>query len=153
MAGFVDEDSNGDVSFRPPRRIPPTRHFEDSRSSEDGTPESHDFPLPREGKRPFEKAFGGAAQAEIEEDEEEEEKEIQPARKARRRSSGAPSRVKGPWTDEEDRLLHDLVQRHGPRSWRLIADHMHGRCVPPPTVMLMRSEFRLFVTFLCIEIK
>jgi Myb-like DNA-binding domain len=38
-----------------------------------------------------------------------------------------PSLVKGPWTDEEDRLVLHLVHTHGPQKWTQIAEHLPGR--------------------------
>nr|AGN52088.1 MYB-related transcription factor [Salvia miltiorrhiza]AGN52198.1 MYB-related transcription factor [Salvia miltiorrhiza] len=36
-------------------------------------------------------------------------------------------RIKGPWSPEEDDLLQQLVQRHGPRNWSLISKSIPGR--------------------------
>lgn len=36
-------------------------------------------------------------------------------------------RIKGPWTPEEDRALHALVERLGPRNWSLISKSVPGR--------------------------
>lgn len=36
-------------------------------------------------------------------------------------------RVKGPWSPEEDELLQQLVQKHGPRNWSLISKTIPGR--------------------------
>ncbi|XWS45216.1 hypothetical protein CRYUN_Cryun15aG0117100 [Craigia yunnanensis] len=36
-------------------------------------------------------------------------------------------RIKGPWSPEEDDLLHKLVQKHGPRNWSLISKSIPGR--------------------------
>ncbi|KAG5623877.1 hypothetical protein H5410_009095 [Solanum commersonii] len=36
-------------------------------------------------------------------------------------------RVKGPWSPEEDVLLQQLVQKHGPRNWSLISKSIPGR--------------------------
>ncbi|KAK4258798.1 hypothetical protein QN277_005207 [Acacia crassicarpa] len=36
-------------------------------------------------------------------------------------------RVKGPWSPEEDELLHKLVQHHGPRNWSTISKSIPGR--------------------------
>ncbi len=33
----------------------------------------------------------------------------------------------GPWTKEEDQLLIDLVNKHGPKRWSIIAASLHGR--------------------------
>jgi hypothetical protein len=35
--------------------------------------------------------------------------------------------VKGPWTDEEDAKVLDLVATHGAKRWSLIASHLPGR--------------------------
>lgn len=34
---------------------------------------------------------------------------------------------KGPWTEEEDKKVIDLVKRYGPKKWTLIATHLEGR--------------------------
>lgn len=34
---------------------------------------------------------------------------------------------KGPWTEEEDRKVVDLVAQYGPKKWTLIATHLDGR--------------------------
>nr|QGV85750.1 transcription factor [Lavandula angustifolia] len=36
-------------------------------------------------------------------------------------------RIKGPWSPEEDALLQQLVQKHGPRNWSLISKSIPGR--------------------------
>ncbi|KAK8483542.1 hypothetical protein V6N13_052627 [Hibiscus sabdariffa] len=36
-------------------------------------------------------------------------------------------RIKGPWSPNEDNLLHRLVQKHGPRNWSLISKSIPGR--------------------------
>ncbi|KAI5684502.1 hypothetical protein M9H77_05730 [Catharanthus roseus] len=36
-------------------------------------------------------------------------------------------RIKGPWSPEEDELLQQLVQKHGPRNWSLISKSIQGR--------------------------
>ncbi|KAG8367098.1 hypothetical protein BUALT_Bualt16G0037300 [Buddleja alternifolia] len=36
-------------------------------------------------------------------------------------------RIKGPWSPEEDDLLQQLVQKHGPRNWTLISRSIPGR--------------------------
>lgn len=36
-------------------------------------------------------------------------------------------RIKGPWSPEEDDLLQQLVQTHGPRNWSLISKSIPGR--------------------------
>ncbi|KAK7255823.1 hypothetical protein RIF29_29245 [Crotalaria pallida] len=38
-----------------------------------------------------------------------------------------PELVKGPWTQEEDDKIIELVQRHGPTKWSLIAKSLPGR--------------------------
>lgn len=38
-----------------------------------------------------------------------------------------PSLIKGPWTEEEDRLVVQLVHLHGPQKWTQIAEHLPGR--------------------------
>jgi hypothetical protein len=38
-----------------------------------------------------------------------------------------PELVKGPWTKEEDEQLVDLVGKHGPKRWTLIAKHLKSR--------------------------
>ncbi|XP_067118507.1 transcriptional activator Myb-like isoform X3 [Centruroides vittatus] len=38
-----------------------------------------------------------------------------------------PDLVKGPWTKEEDEMVMDLVKKHGPKKWTLIAKHLKGR--------------------------
>ena len=35
--------------------------------------------------------------------------------------------VKGPWTEEEDRLVLHLVETNGPQKWTQIAEHLPGR--------------------------
>jgi hypothetical protein len=44
-------------------------------------------------------------------------------------AGGADSKatVKGPWTLEEDKMLVELVNQHGPKKWKLIAAHLQGR--------------------------
>ncbi|RWV83787.1 hypothetical protein GW17_00054562, partial [Ensete ventricosum] len=37
------------------------------------------------------------------------------------------TRIKGPWSPEEDASLQRLVQRHGPRNWSLISRSIPGR--------------------------
>ena len=34
---------------------------------------------------------------------------------------------KGPWTDEEDRKVIELVQTHGPKKWSQIASELPGK--------------------------
>lgn len=34
---------------------------------------------------------------------------------------------KGPWTDDEDQKVIELVARYGPKKWTLIATHLEGR--------------------------
>ncbi|XP_059641739.1 transcription factor MYB44-like [Cornus florida] len=36
-------------------------------------------------------------------------------------------RIKGPWSPEEDDMLQNLVQQHGPRNWSLISKAIPGR--------------------------
>lgn len=43
------------------------------------------------------------------------------------RNSGAPDKIKGPWSAEEDRVLTRLVDRYGPRNWSLISRYVNGR--------------------------
>ncbi|KAI3374827.1 hypothetical protein L3Q82_021049 [Scortum barcoo] len=38
-----------------------------------------------------------------------------------------PELVKGPWTQEEDERVIDLVRKHGVKRWSLIAKHLHSR--------------------------
>ncbi|PWA32053.1 hypothetical protein CCH79_00020410, partial [Gambusia affinis] len=38
-----------------------------------------------------------------------------------------PELVKGPWTQEEDRRVMELVQKYGVKRWSLIAKHLHTR--------------------------
>ncbi|XP_013870107.1 myb-related protein B [Austrofundulus limnaeus] len=38
-----------------------------------------------------------------------------------------PGLVKGPWTQEEDRRVVELVQKHGMKRWSLIAKQLHTR--------------------------
>jgi len=38
-----------------------------------------------------------------------------------------PSLLKGPWTEEEDRLVLHLVDKNGPQKWTLIAESLPGR--------------------------
>ncbi|CAF4384636.1 unnamed protein product, partial [Adineta steineri] len=38
-----------------------------------------------------------------------------------------PSITKGPWTDEEDRRVIELVRDYGARQWSLIAKELKGR--------------------------
>ncbi|KAF8979432.1 Myb- protein A [Entomortierella lignicola] len=42
-------------------------------------------------------------------------------------SSTKPKQVKGPWTEEEDRKLSDLVDRYGPEKWVFIASKIGSR--------------------------
>jgi hypothetical protein len=41
---------------------------------------------------------------------------------------------KGPWTDEEDRKVIELVQTHGPKKWSQIASELPGKT---GTVLMM----------------
>ncbi|GKE20845.1 transcription factor MYB44-like protein [Tanacetum coccineum] len=36
-------------------------------------------------------------------------------------------RIKGPWSPEEDEMLQNLVEKHGPRNWSLIGKSIPGR--------------------------
>jgi len=38
-----------------------------------------------------------------------------------------PGLVKGPWTPDEDRMVVELVQKHGQKKWSFIARQLHGR--------------------------
>ncbi|KAF3614994.1 hypothetical protein FXO38_35363 [Capsicum annuum] len=38
-----------------------------------------------------------------------------------------PDLVKGPWTQEEDDKIIELVARYGPTKWSIIAKSLHGR--------------------------
>lgn len=38
-----------------------------------------------------------------------------------------PCLVKGPWTAQEDAKVIELVQKHGPKKWSLIAANLPGR--------------------------
>jgi len=38
-----------------------------------------------------------------------------------------PSLIKGPWTDDEDRIVLHLVEKNGPQKWTQIAEHLPGR--------------------------
>jgi myb proto-oncogene protein len=38
-----------------------------------------------------------------------------------------PSLHKGPWTKEEDQKVIQLVKKHGPKNWSLIAMQLKGR--------------------------
>ncbi|XP_018534538.1 myb-related protein B isoform X2 [Lates calcarifer] len=38
-----------------------------------------------------------------------------------------PELVKGPWTQEEDERVIELVQKYGVKHWSLIAKHLHSR--------------------------
>lgn len=38
-----------------------------------------------------------------------------------------PELTKGPWTEEEDKLVLKLVMQHGARKWSFIAGHLSGR--------------------------
>ncbi|XP_027144921.1 myb-related protein B-like isoform X2 [Larimichthys crocea] len=38
-----------------------------------------------------------------------------------------PELVKGPWTQDEDKRVIDLVQKYGMKRWSLIAKHLHSR--------------------------
>ena len=47
--------------------------------------------------------------------------------RARWKNHLQPDLVKGPWTKEEDSLVIDLVNKHGPRKWAFIAKHLKGK--------------------------
>ena len=47
--------------------------------------------------------------------------------RARWKNHLQPDLVKGPWTKEEDALVIDLVNKHGPRKWAFIAKHLKGK--------------------------
>lgn len=34
---------------------------------------------------------------------------------------------KGPWTEEEDLKVIELVQMYGPQKWTFVANHLPGR--------------------------
>lgn len=38
-----------------------------------------------------------------------------------------PSLIKGPWTEEEDRMVLHLVEKNGPQKWTVIAEQLPGR--------------------------
>ena len=38
-----------------------------------------------------------------------------------------PELIKGPWTEEEDKKLLDLVEKYGSKRWTLIAEHLKSR--------------------------
>ena len=38
-----------------------------------------------------------------------------------------PTHIKGPWTFQEDLLLKEWVEKHGPKSWRPWAKNIPGR--------------------------
>lgn len=38
-----------------------------------------------------------------------------------------PSLIKGPWTEEEDKMVLHLVEKNGPQKWTLIAENLPGR--------------------------
>ena len=38
-----------------------------------------------------------------------------------------PSLIKGPWTEEEDKMVLQLVEKIGPQKWTLIAESLPGR--------------------------
>ncbi|KAJ9564117.1 hypothetical protein OSB04_000083 [Centaurea solstitialis] len=44
-----------------------------------------------------------------------------------KRSSSSMDRIKGPWSPEEDEMLQQLVEKHGPRNWSLIGKSIPGR--------------------------
>nr|QIG55693.1 MYB transcription factor [Paeonia suffruticosa] len=44
-----------------------------------------------------------------------------------KRATNRPERIKGPWSAEEDRVLTQLVEKHGARNWSLISRYIKGR--------------------------
>ncbi|XP_006655378.2 transcription factor MYB3R-2-like [Oryza brachyantha] len=38
-----------------------------------------------------------------------------------------PELIKGPWTPEEDDIIIDMVKKHGPKKWSVIAKSLNGR--------------------------
>lgn len=38
-----------------------------------------------------------------------------------------PALVKGPWTEEEDKKVIELVEKYGPEKWSYIASFLPGR--------------------------
>lgn len=42
-------------------------------------------------------------------------------------AEGKEVHIKGSWTEEEDRTLLELVEKHGPKRWSYIATHLRGR--------------------------
>jgi len=38
-----------------------------------------------------------------------------------------PEMIKGPWTEEEDRILMENVRRYGAHNWSIIAASLEGR--------------------------
>uniref|UniRef100_A0A7S1KNT9 Uncharacterized protein n=1 Tax=Percolomonas cosmopolitus TaxID=63605 RepID=A0A7S1KNT9_9EUKA len=42
-------------------------------------------------------------------------------------AEGRDVQIKGSWTDEEDRTLVELVEKHGAKRWSFIASHLRGR--------------------------
>ncbi|KAK1433110.1 hypothetical protein QVD17_10016 [Tagetes erecta] len=36
-------------------------------------------------------------------------------------------RIKGPWSPEEDQMLQQLVEKHGPRNWSIVSKSIPGR--------------------------
>lgn len=60
-----------------------------------------------------------------------DEEDVVTANDARRdgdtRAGGSSSRVRGPWSPEEDAILSQLVSKFGPRNWSLIARGISGR--------------------------
>ena len=38
-----------------------------------------------------------------------------------------PDLVKGPWTQEEDEKVVNMVHKYGPKNWSAIASHLPGR--------------------------
>ena len=38
-----------------------------------------------------------------------------------------PSMIKGPWSDEEDKILAEFVGKQGAKNWSNVAQHLPGR--------------------------
>ena len=41
--------------------------------------------------------------------------------------TSANSKAKGPWTDEEDKILEDAVAEFGGKNWKMVAQRLNGR--------------------------